>query len=177
MRATTFAIARLTRNLYPLTCQMYQHNNADMLTYQKFRCYYAGCIGWTCNLNPLICQAIGNFTFAEMPAASAEHVIHIRWYAGSIGSCTAGSPSLPLVLKIRLIKSWKFILSTNKKNKIIPHQNNLDWLEKCLKNICRRVSEFFWHTAPASPQAYSVPRSMRRRSQKAQQSCSLKLVG
>ena len=129
-----------------------------------------------------------------MPDVSAQHVIHIRWYAGSISSienqhrliCRPFRNSHSLICRVYwLLHCWFSVLTTRSQNQ--THQvlkyysvettrnplltkNNLDLLvERCRGSLT--------HGGPASLQVYSAPQSRRRHSQKARQSCSLKLVG
>ena len=108
---------------------------------------------------------------------------HIRWYAGSIGSCTVCSPSLPFVLRIRLIKSWNALsFKIMQRDYIIP-----EWLmeNEIFANFLIYVKIFDnWRfklylgsTAPASLLVCNVPQSRRTHSQKARRSCSLTLAG
>ena len=144
---------------------------SKLLENQSTRNPHAGCIRYwlTCQVYQL--------------EISTQQGAHIRWYAGSIGSCTVCSPSLPFVLRIRLIKSWNALsLEIMQRDYIIPEwlmENeifaNFEIYGKIFDN--RGFKLFPGSTAPASLLVCNVPRSRRTHSQKARRSCSLTLAG
>ena len=115
-----------------------------------------------------------------MPAVSFQHVIHIGWYARPINR-----NSHPLICRVnRLLHCWFPLLTTRSQNQ--THQvlkyYSVETTRKPLLTfnldlLVERCWGSWTHGAPASLQVYSAPQSRRRHSQKARQSCSLKLVG